>query len=36
MNKQVLLIVTSHSKLGNTGKATGVYLPELAHPYEGF
>lgn len=36
MNKRVVLIVTSHSKLGNTGMTTGVYLPEFAHPYEIF
>ncbi|KAI9596620.1 class I glutamine amidotransferase-like protein [Syncephalis fuscata] len=30
----VLFVLTSHSQLGNTGKPTGFYLPELAHPYE--
>lgn len=30
---KVLLVVTSHSQLGNTGKVTGYYLPEVAHPY---
>lgn len=34
MSKQVLMIVTSHSSLGDTGKQTGLYLSELAHPYE--
>jgi putative intracellular protease/amidase len=34
MPKQVLMIVTSHSSLGDTGKPTGLYLSELAHPYE--
>lgn len=29
----VLFILTSHNKLGSTGKPTGWYLPELAHPY---
>jgi putative intracellular protease/amidase len=31
---KVLLVVTSHSQLGNTGKLTGYYLPEVAHPYQ--
>ena len=30
---KVLIVVTSHSQLGNTGKLTGYYLPEVAHPY---
>lgn len=34
MKQKVLMIVTSHNILGITGKATGLYLPELAHPYE--
>jgi putative intracellular protease/amidase len=29
----VLFVLTSHNKLGDTGKPTGWYLPELAHPY---
>ncbi|KAF1947025.1 class I glutamine amidotransferase-like protein [Clathrospora elynae] len=29
----ILFVLTSHNKLGNTGKPTGWYLPELAHPY---
>ena len=36
MTKKILIVVTSHSSLGDTGKATGLYLPELAHPYEVF
>lgn len=36
MTKKILIIVTSHASLGDTGKATGLYLPELAHPYEVF
>lgn len=36
VSKKILLIVTSHATLGNTGKPTGLYLPELAHPYEVF
>ncbi len=31
--KKVLLVVTSHSDLGTTGKKTGYYLPEVSHPY---
>jgi len=33
MAPKVLFVLTSHSKLGNTGKPTGWYLPEFAHPY---
>lgn len=31
---KVLIVVTSHSQLGNTGKPTGYYLPEVTHPYQ--
>lgn len=31
--KSILFIVTSHDELGLTGKRTGWYLPEVAHPY---
>ncbi len=30
---KVLMILTSHEKLGNTGKKTGFWLEELAAPY---
>jgi len=30
------MVVTNHSDLGNTGKKTGFYLPEVAHPYYEF
>lgn len=30
--KRVLIVLTSHGELGNTGKQTGYYLPELSHP----
>lgn len=30
---KVLIVVTSHAQLGATGKPTGWYLPEVAHPY---
>lgn len=36
MNPSVLLIVTSHDKLGTTGKPTGFWLEELAAPYRTF
>lgn len=29
----VLLVLTSHSELGKTGKKTGAYLSEVSHPY---
>lgn len=32
--KTVLVVVTSHAKLGDTGKDTGYYLDEVAHPVE--
>ncbi|QSZ37465.1 hypothetical protein DSL72_008563 [Monilinia vaccinii-corymbosi] len=31
---KVLFVLTSHDQLGNSGKPTGWYLPEFAHPYE--
>jgi putative intracellular protease/amidase len=34
--KTILMLVTGHETLGETGKATGTYLPELTHPYEVF
>ena len=30
---KVLIVVTSHTKLGNTNQSTGFWLPELTHPY---
>ncbi|EXJ72001.1 uncharacterized protein A1O5_04504 [Cladophialophora psammophila CBS 110553] len=30
---RVLFVLTSHSALGTSGKPTGWYLPEFAHPY---
>jgi len=29
----ILFVLTSHKSLGDTGKNTGWYLPEFAHPY---
>ncbi|GFS16559.1 thiamine biosynthesis protein ThiJ [Elysia marginata] len=34
MAKKILIILTSTDKMGDTGKPTGWYLPELAHPYK--
>lgn len=34
MNPKVLFALTSHDRLGDTGKPTGAYLPEVAHPYD--
>lgn len=31
--KKILLALTSHNRKGNTGLATGFYLPEAAHPW---
>lgn len=33
---KILIVLTSHTKLGNTGKKTGFWLPELTHPYYEF
>lgn len=30
---KVLIVLTSHSELGETGEKTGFWLPELTHPY---
>jgi putative intracellular protease/amidase len=32
-NPNVLIVLTSHSKLGDTDQKTGFWLPELTHPY---
>jgi putative intracellular protease/amidase len=34
--KKVLIVLTNHARLGNTGKQTGFYLAEAAHPYAVF
>jgi len=34
--KSVLLVVTSHTELGNTGQKTGFWFEELATPFWGF
>ena len=33
---KILIVLTSHSELGNTGKKTGFWLAELTHPYYEF
>lgn len=32
----ILLVLTNHAELGDTGKMTGFFLSEAAHPYEVF
>lgn len=32
--KKVLFVLTSHDKLGSTGRQTGFYLPEVTHPHK--
>ncbi|WP_030802846.1 type 1 glutamine amidotransferase domain-containing protein [Streptomyces sp. NRRL F-2799] len=32
--RTVLLVLTSHDQLGDTGRSTGFYLPEAAHPWK--
>ncbi|KXG46062.1 ThiJ/PfpI [Penicillium griseofulvum] len=34
MTPKVLVVLTSHDKIDATGKPTGWYLPEFAHPHE--
>jgi putative intracellular protease/amidase len=36
MSKKVLIVLTSHDTLGDTGKETGFYLPEVSHPVAEF
>jgi putative intracellular protease/amidase len=36
MSQKVLVVLTSHDVLGNTGKETGFYLSEVSHPVEVF
>lgn len=33
MTKRTLIVLTSHDKLGTTGKPTGAYLSEITHVY---
>ncbi|WP_026423751.1 type 1 glutamine amidotransferase domain-containing protein [Actinokineospora inagensis] len=34
--KKILIALTSHEQLGDTGRTTGFYLPEAAHPWRVF
>lgn len=36
MSKKILFITTSHAKLGDTGKSTGIWAEEIAAPYQLF
>lgn len=36
MARRVLIVVTSHAQLGTTGQKTGLWLEELAVPYNAF
>ncbi|MEC5398673.1 type 1 glutamine amidotransferase domain-containing protein [Uliginosibacterium sp. H1] len=36
MSKKVLMILTSHDRMGDSGKPTGIWSDELAVPYYGF
>ena len=36
MSQKVLIVLTSHDTLGNTGRETGFYLPEVSHPVDVF
>src|SRR3954452_6442269 len=33
---RILIVLTSHAELGDTGRATGFYLSETAHPWAVF
>jgi putative intracellular protease/amidase len=35
-DKAILIVLTSHDQLGDTGRHTGFYLPEAAHPWRIF
>ncbi|MCH8558523.1 MAG: type 1 glutamine amidotransferase domain-containing protein [Balneolia bacterium] len=34
MKDRILFVISSHEKLGDTGKKTGYYLSEVAHPWK--
>ncbi|GAA3444149.1 type 1 glutamine amidotransferase domain-containing protein [Planomonospora venezuelensis] len=36
MTKRILTVLTSHDRLGETGRTTGFYVSEAAHPWEVF
>ncbi|MGV2830407.1 type 1 glutamine amidotransferase domain-containing protein [Myxosarcina sp. GI1(2024)] len=35
-NQKILIVLTNHDQLGSTGKKTGFYLDEVAHPHAVF
>jgi putative intracellular protease/amidase len=35
-DRRALIVLTSHGELGDTGRSTGFYLPEVAHPWRVF
>ncbi|MDF5756959.1 type 1 glutamine amidotransferase domain-containing protein [Spongiactinospora sp. TRM90649] len=35
-SRRILLVLSSHDALGDTGKGTGYYVPEAAHPWRVF
>lgn len=35
-DRKILMVLTSHKTLGNTGKTTGFYVSEASHPYDVF
>jgi len=36
MNNKILMVLTSHDKLGDTGQKTGFWVEEFAAPYYAF
>ncbi|TMP64512.1 type 1 glutamine amidotransferase domain-containing protein, partial [Pseudoalteromonas sp. S1609] len=36
MAKKILMVLTSHADLGNTGEKTGFWVEEFAAPYYAF
>jgi putative intracellular protease/amidase len=34
--KRILMVLSSHAQLGSTGRSTGWYVPEAAHPWKQF
>lgn len=36
MSKRILMVMTSHDKMGDTGNKTGIWLEEFASPYYAF
>ncbi len=36
LGRRALIVLTSHGQMGETGRSTGFYLPEVAHPWRVF